>query len=344
MRFARLGIVAALCLICLTAAGLKVGDPPGVRMQEFADALLESLDEEQKKTAVMEYDAPGRVDWHFIPKETRKGLAIRDMNVAQRTAALRLLRAALSEAGYDKASNIMLLEGVVRELEGKDRKWERDPQKYFVTIFGSPGNEGTWALSWEGHHLSLNFSIRDGKVVDSTPQFWGANPGTIMDDVAGPLKKGFRVLRAEEQLGFKLVRALSDEQREQAVFDEKAPKEIRFAGEAQVKVEDPIGIAAKDLSKANQDLLKKLVHSYTNAVPEAIAKQRRELIEEGGWDDVTFAWAGATKPGIGHYYRIRGKGFVIEFVNTQADAAGNPANHIHCVWRDVTGDFDLPNE
>ncbi len=344
MRFARLGVVAVLCLTCLIAAGLKVGDPPGLQLKVFADAFLSSLDDEQKKAAVMDYDAAGRVDWHFIPKETRKGLPIRDMNAASRTSALRLLRAALSESGYDKATNIMLLEGVIRELEGKGRKWERDPEKYFVTIFGTPSDKEPWALSWEGHHLSLNFSMRGGKVVDSTPQFWGANPGTIMNDVSGPLKKGTRLLRGEEELGFQLVQSLSEEQLAQAMIAEQAPKELRFAGEAQVKVDDPEGIAAKDLSKENQELLKRLLHTYTDAVPETLAKQRRDGIEAGGWDDVHFAWAGATKPGVGHYYRIRGKGFLIELVNTQADAAGNPANHIHCVWRDVTGDFDLPNE
>jgi hypothetical protein len=26
----------------------------------------------------------------------------------------------------------------------------------------------------------------------------------------------------------------------------------------------------------------------------------------------------------------------------QPDAAGNPANHVHCVWRDLQGDFHLP--
>lgn len=313
-------------------------------MKVFADAFLETLSDDQKQTAMMDYEAEQRVDWHFIPKDKRKGLAIRDMNTAQRTAALRLLRAALSEAGYNKSANIMLLEGVIRELEGADRRWERDPQKYFVTIFGTPSESDPWGLSWEGHHLSLNFSLRDGKVVDTTPQFWGANPGTIMNEVSGPLKKGTRLLRDEEQLAFDLLAALTDEQRKQAIMSEKPPKEIRFAGEAQMKLDQPEGIAAKALSKENRELLKKLVHTYTDAVPKKIATQRRNLIEKNGWDDVHFGWAGATKPGVGHYYRIRGKGFVIEFVNTQADAAGNPANHIHCVWRDVTGDFDLPSE
>ena len=47
------------------------------------------------------------------------------------------------------------------------------------------------------------------------------------------------------------------------------------------------------------------------------------------------------RPGIGHYYRIQGPTFLIEFVNTQPDAEGNPASHIHCVWRDPRGDFAL---
>ena len=343
MRVRRLSIVACLGVICLLASGLKTSDPPGKRIQDFANSFLDSL-EDKKEIAMMPYDSDKRVDWHFIPKKTRKGLVMREMNSAQRTAALRLLRATLSEVGYDKASTIMLMEGVLRELEGKGRNWERDPHKYYVTIFGTPSASDPWALSFEGHHLSLNFSFRDGKVVDSTPQFFAANPATIMNDVSGPVGKGTRVLKDEEQLAFDLVNALSDEQRKMAMIAEEAPSEIRFAGEAQVKVGDPEGIAFSALSNDDKATLKQLVESYVNAVPEKIANERREQIEADGWDGVHFAWAGSIKPGVGHYYRVRGKRFLIEFVNTQPDAAGNPANHIHCVWRDVSGDFDLPNE
>ena len=97
MRLAPITIVS-LGIVCLLAAGLKVGDPPGMRLKTFADSFLRSLDEKQKSVALMPYDTPKRVDWHFIPKKTRKGLVMKDMNTAQRTAALRLVRAALSEA------------------------------------------------------------------------------------------------------------------------------------------------------------------------------------------------------------------------------------------------------
>ncbi len=341
MRFARVGIVAAVALVCLIAAGLKVGDPPGAEMKKFADAFISTLDAKQKSIAVLPYDTPKRVGWHFIPKDTRKGLVLREMNDSQRTAALRLLSAALSEAGYDKTRNIMMLESVLLELEGPGRANVRDPNKYYFTIFGEPSDSDAWGLSFEGHHVSLNFVCRGGKVVDSTPQFFAANPGTIMDDVKGKLGKGTRVLRMEEELAFELVNALDEKQLGKAKIAENALKEIRFAGEAQAKVGEPEGIAYSDLTKSQRKLLTQLASVYTDAAPDQVAEERRDLIQKNGWDHVHFAWAGATKPGIGHYYRIRGKGFLVEFVNTQADAAGNPANHIHCVWRDLSGDFDL---
>ncbi len=332
---------AALALFCFSAVGLKLADDPGSRVATFANSFLEQLDDEQKATATMAYDSEQRVDWHFIPKDTRKGLVLREMNRAQRVAALRMVRAALSEAGYDKASKIMLLEAVLRELEGKDRRWDRDPHKYYVTIFGTPGPEGKWALSFEGHHLSLNFSFQDGAMVDSSPQFLAANPATIKSEVSGPLGKGTRVLRDEEQLAFDLVNSLDDTQRGQAIIDEEAPAEIRFAGEPQPEVGDPEGIEFLQLNDDSKAILKKLVDAYVDVVADPIAAERKKIIEQDGWDGIHFAWAGATEPGIGHYYRVRGKRFLIEFVNTQADAAGNPANHIHCVWRDLSGDFNL---
>ena len=344
MRFARTALFASALLGFIVVAGWKLVEPTGEQMRTFANSFISTLSDEQKSVALMPYDSPQRVDWHFIPKKTRKGLVISDMNAAQRTAALRMVRAALSEAGYDKANKIMLLEGVLRELEGEKSNWARDPQKYYVTIFGTPSNTKAWGLSFEGHHLSLNFVCRDGRIVDSTPQFFAANPGTIMNDVSGPLGKGTRVLRKEEDLAFQLVNSLNETQSKQAIIASRALKEIRFAGEAQAIVGEPEGIAQANLNAEQKALLKELVDLYVNAVAKGVAKQRSDLIEKDGWGDVHFAWAGATKPGIGHYYRIRGARFLIEFANTQADAAGNPANHIHCVWRDLSGDFHLPNK
>jgi len=314
-------------------------------MRTFATAWLDTLTPAELALAKMPYESPARVGWHFIPKPERKGLPLRDMNLAQQTAALRLVRAALSETGYKKASQIMSLEGVLRELEGPGSEARRDPRKYYVTVFGDPQQtsaDNPWGLSFEGHHLSLNFVCRGDKIVDSTPQFFATNPAEVMTEVKGPVRKGTRVLRDEEVLAFDLVNSLNDEQRGAAVIAEEALQEIRFAGEPQPEATAPEGIAYLKLNKSQQETLGKLINVYNAAVPDSVSQTRQALIDEAGWDQIHFAWAGALKPGIGHYYRITGPTFLIEFVNTQPDAAGNPANHVHCVWRDMTGDFDLP--
>jgi hypothetical protein len=91
-------------------------------------------------------------------------------------------------------------------------------------------------------------------------------------------------------------------------------------------------------------MLRRLVDVYCGAMPAEVAAERLRQIESaaGGWAAVRFAWQGSLEPGIGHAYRIEGPTFSVEFVNVQPDAEGNPANHIHCIWRDRTGDFDLP--
>jgi hypothetical protein len=51
-------------------------------------------------------------------------------------------------------------------------------------------------------------------------------------------------------------------------------------------------------------------------------------------DAIRFAWAGSAERTRGHYYRLAGPTFVIEFDNTQ-----DGANHIHTVWHDRERDF-----
>lgn len=334
--------LVAVTLLVGSAAVLK--KTTAESMQLSAVAFLETLDGKQKTTAVKPYEDASRVGWHFVPMKERKGLALRDMNEAQKAAAMRLLRSALSETGYSKATQIMLMEQVLRQLEGEGRTWERDWQKYYVTIFGEPSSaDSPWQLSFEGHHLSLNFVCKGSEVVDSTPQFFAANPAILKSEVEGaPHRKGTRMLAAEEVLAFDLVNSLSDQQKKKAIIAEEAPAEIRAAGEAQPPQEDPAGISYKELTRAQLAILENLVRTYAGAMPADVYEKRIEAIEAASWGNVYFAWAGATEPGIGHYYRVQGPTFLIEFVNTQPDAEGNPANHIHCVWRDITGDFNLP--
>jgi hypothetical protein len=313
----------------------------GAAMTEAAGKFLATLDENQKKQTVLPYDTPKRLEWHFIPKDQRKGLQVKEMNEAQRRALHGLLTTALSEAGYDKATKIMALETILNKLEQGGRNI-RDPQRYYVTLFGDAQENERWGLSFEGHHLSLNFVVEKGQVISSTPAMMGANPATVMTEISGGLPKGTRVLAKEEQLAFDLLAALKDEQRTKAIIAAKAPGEMRAAGEPQPPTEAPAGLPAAEMTEDQKTLLTNLITVYADNMPEDVKEARLGAIQEAGPDKVHFAWAGAQKPGVGHYYRIQGPTFVIEFVNVQPDAAGNVANHIHSAWRDLRGDFAIP--
>jgi Protein of unknown function (DUF3500) len=317
----------------------------GETMSAGATKFLAALSAEQRAKATVSFDDKTRTDWHFIPKPdgAREGVKVRDMNEEQRKAAHALLKSALSAAGYGKATQIMALEGLLHELEkAKGGKNVRDTERYFFTVYGTPTSEGKWGLSVEGHHLSLNFVIEKGRVVSSTPTAFCANPAIVMNDNVPSIKKGTRVLAKEETLGFDLLASLTAEQKKEAVIAEKAPGDVRAAGEVQAATGGSKGILAEKLTSQQRGILRSIISEYVHNLPADVAQERLDVVQQDGPGKIYFAWAGADKPGIGHYYCIQGASFQIEFVNTQADSAGNTANHIHSVWRDMRGDFGIP--
>lgn len=315
---------------------------PQLQLIPTAKAFLASLNEKQLAQAKFEFDSEKRVQWHFIPMDTRKGLPLMEMEPAQKELALKVLQAAVSNVGYTKATKIMSLENVLRTLEGPTSHERRNPEKYYFTLFGDIAQGQRWGLSVEGHHLSLNFVMQGNKIIDSTPQFFATNPAELKDDYGPGFKKGLQVLREEEQLGLKMLKTLDAEQTKVATLPGDVPTEIRGAGEVQPPTTEAQGISVAKMTDEQKAALKALMTAYTNKMRPNVSKERWTLIDEAGFDKVTFAWSGGDRLGVGHYYRVQGPTFVIEFINVQPDAAGNPANHIHCVWRDMQGDFDLP--
>lgn len=314
----------------------------GLEMTDAAAKFLASLNAAEIAKTTIPFDDPRRLDWHNIPKPQRKGLQIKEMNDAQKKLAHNLLEVSLSKTGYDKAVKIMSLENNLFEGE-KNQKGTplRDPVRYFVTLFGKPDANGVWGWSIEGHHFSLNFVIDRGKVTADTPSFWGANPATVSIFIPGGPERGTRTLANEEQLAFDLVNALNDAQRAKAIIAMKAPDDYRNAGKPTPPTGTPEGIAAKDLTAEQQKTLWTLLESYSGNLADELAAARLAEIKAAGFENVHFAWAGATKPGVGHYYRVQGPTFVLELVNIQSDPAGNPANHIHSVWRSLKHDFGV---
>jgi hypothetical protein len=330
------GIKPSLLLASVTIVGLALWagaqiEPSGSRMALAADRFLKSLTEAQAAKAVYAFDSGERLDWHFIPRP-RKGLAIKELSPEQRALAFGLIQSGLGGAGFMRATTVMSLEQVLRELE-KGRGPVRDPELYFLTIFGTPGDRGKWGWRVEGHHLSLNFALEDGKIVAATPAFFGANQAEIRQ---GP-RQGLRTLAEREDRALRLMQALDDTQRKAATFAEKAPQEIRAANTPQPPTDAALGIAYADLNGDQRAMLRALLESYSEDMPLEVARAWLDEIARAGTDAVRFAWAGPADRSQGHAYRVQGPTFLIEFNNTQ-----NGANHIHSVWRNMLGDFGIP--
>lgn len=332
-------LLLSACVLTATAA-LLMGQPDravdsGTAMTGAARQFLETLSAEQRAQASFAYDDAERLNWHFIPRP-RKGVPLKDLSGKSLQAAHALIRSGLSDAGYAQALDVMSLEEVLYLLEGGDRqerRARRDPLKYYLSVFGTPAEQGTWGWRCEGHHLSLNYSITDGQVVATTPEFFGANPGVID---AGP-ERQIRVLGAEEDLARQILKLCSPEQAQHAWIDKAAPDDVRGGGEPQPPDTEPVGLPASQMSPDQRKLLAELLSEYLRNMPPDVERRRREQITADGMDRIHFAWWGGPDRNERHHYRVQGPGFLIEYNNTQ-----NSANHVHSMWRNLAGDFNLP--
>jgi hypothetical protein len=318
-------LAASVGAVLLTSAYHRIESSPV--MAEAANRWLASLTPEQRARATFTFEDDERQNWHFIPIE-RKGLALREMTPAQKHLASALLSAGLSQQGYVKAETVMSLEDVLRLIE-KGTGPERDPEKYYFSIFGEPSATGTWGYRVEGHHLSENYAVVNGRVAGS-PSFFGANPAEVKE---GP-RKGLRTLAAEEDLGREVIQSLDPEQRKIAIVSVEAYKDILTMSDRQAALKgQPSGLPASKMNPKQFALLMALLEDYARNMPEQIAESREEQIKKAG-KDIYFAWAGGVEKGQPHYYRIQTPAILIEYDDTQ-----NNANHIHSVWRDFNGDF-----
>lgn len=338
-RFPRwlLLVFPALALLAAAQVGTQA-KPVAVSMADAASKWIALLSDDQKKVAMFPFDSKERTAWYFVPlqdqdkKPTRKGLRLEVMNEAQKQAAMDLVKSALSETGYKKVETIISLENVLIDQE-KGRGPVRNPGWYFLTIFGTPGLSETWGWRIEGHHLSLNFTIRDGKLASITPAFFGSNPGEVKE---GP-RQGTRPLGSSLDRATALMKSLSEEQRKAALQGKNFPEVLGQTVSA--KSEPAVGVRYATLDAPQQQALRQLLDAYLENFAEEVQRNERKRIETAGWDQLSFAYSGSGEPVT---YRLQGPNLLVEFLNVQGDGAGNKNNHYHSSWRTLPSDFAMP--
>ncbi|MEM7125733.1 MAG: DUF3500 domain-containing protein [Chloroflexota bacterium] len=344
------------------------------RMGEAAADFLASLSTDQRIQTQLDFsDQSERTNWHYTPVE-RKGLPFTEMDRQQQRLAQKLVTTGLSRGGYNTATTIM---GIETLLDAKEEwtapLWWRDSKLYHVTIFGEPSVDKPWGWRFEGHHISLNYTIVGGQIVAPTPTFFGSNPAR------SPLGQTawLRPLSAIEDLARELVYEFDEGQRASAVVTPIAPPDIvalnrpvildqMLPGETPGIVDPsnvsdqfqnlekfkqalgaeaehleavryttkPKGIQGAQMSYAQQEILLKLIGEYIHRMPDELAEIEMAKVKEQGVDQIHFVWAGPIEPYQPHYYRLQGPRFLVEYDNVQ-----NDANHIHSVWRDSQNDF-----
>jgi len=299
-----------------------------IRKNNVALEFLESLNKEQRAITQYDFKDQNRFRWHYLPATQfeRPGIQLTALDEKQKQLVFTLLKSNLSKSGYDKTLRIIDLENVLAEIEGNTQR--RDPEKYHIAIYGNP-NENTWGWAFQGHHVSLHFTIV-GDQISFVPRFLGSNPAMIK---SGP-RKGERTLKSEEDLGFELINDLSEAQKAKAIIADYDFGDIASTDQPEITPLEPVGIRMQELNEKQQGILKLLIQEYLSLMPDDQAAHRLERLRTEDMDEIRFTYAGAFKLGAAHYYHVQGKTFLIEFENSQ-----NNANHIHSVWRDFDGDF-----
>lgn len=320
--------VSAACLGATLHPNAMPPVPPSSNADRLASEFLASLTPASRKEAHLAFTDEARRSFNFVPM-VRKGVPLARLTPEQIASATRLLKSSLSDSGYKTVEQIRVLEDVLFEME--NRNPGRDKSMYYFAVFGEPSAAGVWGWRYEGHHVSLNFTYRDGQLVASSPQFLGTNPAEIEQ---GPFKG--KPLGKFEDAGFALLNALDAGQRAKAILRPDAPPDIFTGNQRKAELADRKGLPYAEMDARQKELLSRLIRAHADVLAPEEQKRRMSKVD---LSKVVFAWMGASRPRNGttrqgYYYRVQGDTFLIEVDNTQ-----NQANHVHAVWRDFDGDF-----
>ena len=292
-------------------------------MAKAATELLASLGSDQKAKATYSFGDKTRDVWHFFPNwAKRSGIPLSKLSKKQREPVMKMLSLLLTTDAFKEQENIRLIHGLKKDLNAPN-----NPRHlYFISIFGKPSVESTWGWRFEGHHLSINCTLGEGKHFSVTPSFWGSSPVRVTKGD----HKGLEVFARERAVSLSLVNSLSAKQKKLAgIKSGKGPGPT--ASVSRKAYQPQAGIPFSELDESQQRQLKELVLVFAGKYRPELVKQidgRKKILDTGS---MSFAYV-ASSGGYVPHFRIQTKEYLIEFNN------GN-GNHVHSAWRDFDGDF-----
>ena len=314
---------------------------PTARAVDAAKAFLETLDDRQRAKVALPLNGDTRKVWSNLPTGTtmqvgateRNGVKFGDLTPAQQNAALALVGAALSRAGYEKVTNIVnadqTLEVRSAPSRGAGSRVKFGRAEFYVAILGTPSTGSRWMMQFGGHHLAINVTV-SGQESVLTPTHTGAQPATYTLN-----GETIRPLGRENDKAFALMTALDAAQQKEALLGYQVRNLVLGPGE-DGKVIQPEGVRASTLSAPQREMLLDLVGEWVNILNEGAAAAKMAEIRRG-LGDTYFAWAGSTTNGKPAYFRVQGPSVLIEYAPQGAGDAST--DHIHTIYRDPTNDY-----
>jgi hypothetical protein len=325
--------IGALAIICwsVTAAAAET---PTSRIVSAANSFLSTLDTKQRQSVLFAFDDEAqRARWSNFPVSfvRRAGVSLKELNAAQRSAAMALVSSALSPSGFQKVEQIMEADEVNKLKEGNNPIFGKD--LYYISILGKPSERDPWMLQFGGHHLALNITVAGERGV-LTPTLTGAQPALFISN-----GKTVRPLGQESDKALALLNALDDTQRKQAILSYHLADLVLGPGQ-DGKTIQPEGLKASEMNERQRAMLLDLTSEWAGIIHESAAAARMAEMK-ADINETWFAWSGPTTaiPGsnITAYYRIQGPHLVIEYAPQRL--GGDPSLHIHTMYRDPTNDY-----
>jgi hypothetical protein len=307
-----------------------------VPVRKAAAGFLNSLDDMQRTKTKFHIEDDEWRKWMNQDFYVRQGVSFAEMSETQRSAAFDLMSASLSAKGLKLSKDIMKLNYTLAEInDDYDRYGE---WLYWITIMGEPSETEPWGWQMDGHHLIINYFVLGDQVV-MTPMFVGSEP--VIAETGK--YKGIEILQDEQDLGLKMLRSLSDNQKSKAIIETSKDGSNNLTEAFKDNVElDYTGVKASSFTESQKKQLLSLIHLYVDNMDDGHAKVKMDEVEKY-IDDTWFAWIGGNDDNSVYYYRIHNPVIMIEFdhqkpVGTkQLYGTAVHRQHIHAVVRTPNG-------
>jgi hypothetical protein len=292
-------------------------------MAETAQELISSLGPKKTADLVYTFENSSREHWHFFPNWSgRKGIPLSQFSKKQKVIIKEMLHLLLTSEAFQEQEKIRLIHGLRKDLSDPNNPMNL----YYLSLFGSPSTNRNWGWRFEGHHLSLNCTLVDGKLFSVTPSFWGSSPVRTNHWDGHEIE----VFEDEQKLSLSLVESLTEGQKIKAELNRSngpraTPKVSRE------DFQNDQGLPFSELNSKQQELLRRLIFAFAQKYrPEILDQvdQRKPIMDTNA---IRFSYRPTSKPYIS-YFRILSNEYLIEYDN-------QGGNHIHAAWRDFDGDF-----